>query len=186
MSRIGKLPVSIPSGVTVSVDSKKNEVIVKGQKGELKRILPKDITIVVSEGEVVFTRPTEQPRHRALHGLCRALVNNMVKGVSDGFVLKQELVGVGYRASNKGQMLELSLGFSHDILMQVPVEVTVTTESLKGKNPIITLASMDNELLGLVAAKIRSLRKPEPYKGKGIRFVNEIVRRKAGKSAGSK
>lgn len=185
MSRIGKLPISIPAGVTVNV-SDKNKVTVKGPKGSLERQIDQDITIIIENNEIVLERPTESKRHKAIHGLYRSLINNMVVGVSQGFSTKQELVGVGYRAGNKGQLLELSLGFSHDIIMEIPAEIKITTETVKGKNPTIQLESADNELLGMVAAKIRSFRKPEPYKGKGIRFENEVIRRKAGKSASSK
>ncbi len=183
MSRVGKKPISIPSGVTVSVD-KANVVTVKGPKGELTQELDRDITIEVKEGELTVLRPTEQIRHRALHGLYRALLANMIKGVTDGFIKKLELVGVGYKAVSTGNMLDLALGYSHNIIFDIPKEVKVTTETLKGKNPEITLESIDNQLLGAVCAKIRSLRKPEPYKGKGVRFVGEVVRKKAGKSAG--
>jgi large subunit ribosomal protein L6 len=185
MSRIGKLPVVIPANVTITV-SDKNVVTVKGPKGQLERWVDTDIKIEIESNELRVVRPTESKRHRALHGLYRSLINNMVKGVSEGYVLNQELVGVGYRANANGQLLELSLGYSHDIVMQIPAEVSLKTETLKGKNPVITLESIDNELIGQVAAKIRSLRKPEPYKGKGIKFVGEVLRRKAGKSAGKK
>lgn len=183
MSRIGKAPVKIPGGVTVSV-SPHNEVSVKGPKGELKTSVDRDITVEVKEGMVVFNRPTDQIRHRSLHGLYRALVSNMVKGVTAGFSKKLELVGVGYKATNQGQLLDLSLGFSHNIIFEVPKELKVKTETEKGQNPKITLEGADNQLLGQVAAKIRSLRKPEPYKGKGVRYVDEVVRKKAGKTAG--
>lgn len=185
MSRIGKLPVEIPANVTITI-SEKNVVTVKGPKGQLDRWVDTDIKIEIEGNELRVVRPTESKRHRALHGLYRSLINNMVKGVSEGYVLNQELVGVGYRANANGQLLELSLGYSHDIVMQIPAEVSLKTETLKGKNPVITLESIDNELIGQVAAKIRSLRKPEPYKGKGIKFVGEVLRRKAGKSAGKK
>ncbi|HVB02614.1 MAG TPA: 50S ribosomal protein L6 [Chitinophagaceae bacterium] len=183
MSRIGKSPVKIPGGVTVVV-SPHNEVSVKGPRGELKRMVDRDIHVEVKEGSILFNRPTDQIRHRALHGLYRALVANMVKGVTDGFSKQLELVGVGYKASNQGQLLDLSLGFSHNIIFEIPRELKVKTETEKGQNPKITLEGSDNQLLGQVAAKIRSLRKPEPYKGKGVRYVNEIVRKKAGKTAG--
>ncbi len=183
MSRVGKKPITVPSGVTVSVD-KNNVVTVKGPKGELKQELDRDIVVEVKDGEVHVTRPTDQIRHRSLHGLYRALLANMVKGVTDGFVKKMELVGVGYKASNTGNTLDLALGYSHNIIFDIPAEVKVSTETLKGKNPEITLESIDNQLLGAVCAKIRSLRKPEPYKGKGVRFAGEVVRKKAGKSAG--
>ena len=184
MSRIGKLPLSIPSGAQVLMD--KNNVTVKGPKGELSRLVDPDIRLEMVDGVITVSRPTDSKRHRALHGLYRALLANMVHGVSEGYTLQQELVGVGYRANANGQFLELALGYSHDIVMQIPKEVKLATETLKGKNPIITLNSHDKELLGQVAAKIRSLRAPEPYKGKGIRFVNEIIRKKAGKSASKK
>ena len=182
MSRIGKLPIEIPAGVTITVNSD-NTVVVKGPKGELTRKVDRDIKIEIKENQVLVTRPTEQKRHRALHGLYRALINNMVTGVFKGFTIQQELVGVGYKAESKGQVLELSLGYSHDIHFQIPNEVKVEAKTEKRSNPIITLTSADKQLLGQVAAKIRSLRKPEPYKGKGIRFVGEQIRKKAGKSA---
>lgn len=183
MSRIGKNPVKISEGVNISL-GKDNVVTVKGPKGELKQAVDKDIKVEVKDDKVEFVRPTDQIRHRAMHGLYRSLVNNMVKGVTDGYTKKLELVGVGYKATNQGNMLELSLGYSHTILIEVPKELKVTTIQEKGKNPVITLESIDKQLLGQVAAKIRSLRKPEPYKGKGVKFVGEVLRRKAGKSAG--
>lgn len=182
MSRIGKEPIAIPAGVTISV-SDKNVVTVKGPKGELTQEIDTDITVSQEGTDVVLTRPTEQKRHKSLHGLYRSLINNMVVGVTQGYSLTQELVGVGYRASNTGNVLELALGFSHPIVFVLPKEITVSTTSVKGKNPTITLESIDKQLLGQVAAKIRSFRKPEPYKGKGIKFVGEELRRKAGKSA---
>jgi len=185
MSRIGKLPITIPAGVTVSV-SEKNVVTVKGPKGELTRPVDTDMKVSIDESILTVIRPTESKRHRALHGLYRSLIQNMIIGVTEGYTLQQELVGVGYRANANGQLLELSLGYSHEIVLEVPAEVSLKTETLKGKNPIITLHSNDKELIGQVAAKIRGLRKPEPYKGKGIRFVGEILRRKAGKSASKK
>jgi len=185
MSRIGKLPIAIPDKVSITV-GKDNLVTVKGPLGELKQQVDPDISLNIENNVLTVTRPSDQKRHRAMHGLYRSLVNNMVLGVSQGYVIKQELVGVGYRAEAKGQLLELSLGFSHDVIMQLPNEVTVTTLTEKRANPIITLSSYDKQLIGQVAAKIRSLRVPEPYKGKGIKFVNEQLRRKAGKSAGSK
>jgi len=186
MSRIGKLPVNLPKGVTVTVGSD-NVVKVKGPLGELSQKIDADITVTVSGEVLTVTRPTDQPRHRSLHGLYRALLNNMVLGVSQGFTIKQELVGVGYRVEAKGQILEFSLGFSHDIHLMLPNEIKATAEVVKkGANPVLTLVSHDKQLLGMVAAKIRSLRKPEPYKGKGIKFVGEQLRRKAGKSAGAK
>jgi len=184
MSRIGKLPLSIPSGVQIMMD--KNLVTIKGPKGELSRLVDPDMQVQVADGVLTVSRPTDSKRHKALHGLYRALMANMVHGVSEGYSLQQELVGVGYRANANGQLLELALGYSHEIVMQIPKEVKIVTETLKGKNPIVTLSSHDKELLGQVAAKIRSLRAPEPYKGKGIRFVNEILRKKAGKSASMK
>jgi large subunit ribosomal protein L6 len=183
MSRIGKLPIELPKGVTVTVASS-NEVTVKGPKGELKQVVDPDIKVAVEEGKVVVSRPTDQRRHRSLHGLYRSLLANMVKGVSVGFTVEQELVGVGYRAEAKGQNLEMSLGYSHEILFVLPQEITVATRTEKRANPIITMTCADKQLLGVVAAKIRSLRKPEPYKGKGIKFVGENIRRKAGKTAG--
>jgi large subunit ribosomal protein L6 len=183
MSRIGKKPVDIPTGVTITVD-KNNEVTVKGPKGELKQNIDRDITVDIQGSTVEFKRPTDQIRHRAMHGLYRSLIGNMVKGVTEGFKKELELVGVGYKASNQGNMLDLSLGYSHNILLEVPKELKVATIQEKGKNPIITLESIDKQLLGAVSAKIRSLRKPEPYKGKGVKFVGEVLRRKAGKSAG--
>lgn len=181
MSRIGKAIITIPSGVTISENE--GVVTVKGPKGELSQELTGGITIEQKDGELTVNRPSDSKQHKALHGLYRALINNMVVGTSEGFEKKLELVGVGYRASNQGQKLELALGFSHGIVVELPAEVKVATETEKGKNPIITLTSHDKQLLGMVAAKIRSFRKPEPYKGKGVRFVGEIVRRKAGKSA---
>jgi len=182
MSRIGKLPITLPKGVEVTVN--KNNITVKGPKGTLNRTINPDITVGVADGVVTLARPTEQKRHKALHGLYRALLNNMVNGVSTGYKTEQELVGVGYRAVAKGQQLELTLGYSHNIIFELPSEIKVSTTAEKGQNPKIIMECSDNELLGLVAAKIRSLRKPEPYKGKGIKFSNEILRRKAGKAAG--
>lgn len=184
MSRIGKAPITIPAGVEVNVAG--TTVTVKGKLGTLTETIDADITVKVEDGKVLVTRPTDQKRHRALHGLYRALIANMVKGVSEGYKTEQELVGVGYRASNKGQLLELALGYSHNVVLELPSEIKVATASEKGQNPKITLESSDKQLLGMVAAKIRSLRKPEPYKGKGIKFVGEILRRKAGKSASKK
>ncbi|SEN01575.1 large subunit ribosomal protein L6 [Chitinophaga rupis] len=183
MSRIGKSPIKLASGVTVTV-SPANEITVKGPKGELKRSIDRDITVEVKDGVLNVTRPTDQIRHRALHGLYRALIANMVKGVTDGFKQQLELVGVGYKAANQGQLLDLSLGYSHNIVFEVPKELKVATLTEKGANPKIMLEGIDNQLLGQVAAKLRSLRKPEPYKGKGVRYSNEVVRKKAGKSAG--
>ncbi|QGW29008.1 50S ribosomal protein L6 [Phnomibacter ginsenosidimutans] len=183
MSRVGKKPVTIPAGVTITV-SGDNTVTVKGPKGELKQTLDRDIQVEIAEGTLTVGRPTDQIRHRALHGLYRALIANMVKGVTEGFVKKMELVGVGYKAANTGNILDLSLGYSHNIIIEIPQELKVTTAQEKGKNPEIVIEGMDNQLLGQVCAKIRSLRKPEPYKGKGVRFAGEVVRKKAGKSAG--
>lgn len=183
MSRIGKQPVIIPAGVTVAV-GKDNVIKVKGKNGELQQAIDRDITVEVKDNEIILGRPTDQIRHRALHGLYRALVANLVKGVTDGFEKKMELVGVGFKATNQGNVLDLALGYSHNIVIAVPAELKVTTEQLKGQNPIITISGADKQLVGAMCAKIRSLRKPEPYKGKGVRFVGEVVRKKAGKSAG--
>lgn len=182
MSRIGILPIEIPRGVTVNVGPE-NVVVVKGPKGELKQKIDRDITVNIEDNHVTVSRPTEQKRHKAMHGLYRSLINNMVIGVSKGYKVEQELVGVGYRAEAKGQVLELSLGYSHDIHIRIPDEITVAAKTERRANPIITLESADKQLIGQVAAKIRSLRAPEPYKGKGIKFVGETLRRKAGKSA---
>ena len=183
MSRIGKQPVVVPSGVTVSVGND-NVVTVKGPKGELKQAIDRDIKVEVVDGSVNITRPTDQIRHRALHGLSRALLANLVKGVTDGYEKKLELIGVGFKAANQGNLLDLSLGYSHNIIVEVPKELKVATAQEKGKNPEITLTGTDRQLIGQVAAKIRGLRKPEPYKGKGVRYVGEVVRKKAGKAAG--
>jgi len=183
MSRIGKLPIALPKGVEVNV-SDKNVVTVKGAKGTLTQNMDSAITLKNEDGKIVVSRATDQKRHRAMHGLYRALIASMVKGVSEGYKTEQELVGVGYRAVNKGQLLELTLGYSHNVTFELPVEIKVTTTAEKGKNPTVILESADKQLIGMVAAKIRSLRKPEPYKGKGIKFSGEILRRKAGKSAG--
>ena len=182
MSRIGKAPISLPSGVEVKV-SNTNTVSVKGPKGELHQEVDKDIVVSVENSILQLTRPTDQKRHKAMHGLYRALLNNMVEGVTNGYKKRQELVGVGYKASNEGNILDLTLGFSHHIYFEIPKELKVKTEQDKGKNPIITLEGCDKQLIGQVAAKIRSLRKPEPYKGKGIKFEGEKLRRKAGKTA---
>lgn len=184
MSRIGKAPIAIPAGVTVKVDN--NIVTVKGPKGELSQAVNPDLTVTVEDGHVHVTRPTDDREHRALHGLYRALIHNMVVGVSTGYCKEMELVGVGYRAAATGQVLELSLGFSHAIYIKLPPEVKVEAKSERNKNPLIILESDDKQLLGQVCAKIRSLRKPEPYKGKGIKFVGEVIRRKSGKSASAK
>ncbi|HRN91781.1 MAG TPA: 50S ribosomal protein L6 [Ferruginibacter sp.] len=183
MSRIGKKPVEIPSGVTITI-GKDNLVTVKGPKGELKQQIDRDIKLEVKDNLLELVRPTDQIRHRAMHGLYRALIGNMVKGVTEGFTKQLELVGVGYKAANQGNVLDLALGYSHNIIFDVPKELKVETITEKGKNPMITLSGSDNQLLGQVCAKIRSLRKPEPYKGKGVKFVGEVLRRKAGKSAG--
>ncbi len=185
MSRIGKAPINIPSGVTVTVDDS-NTVTVKGPKGELTQVVDADIKISQEDGVLTVVRPSDQKRHKALHGLYRSLINNMVVGVTQGYKTEQELVGVGYRATNQGNTLDLVLGYSHHFVFELPKEIKVTTASEKGKNPVITLESIDKQLLGQVAAKIRSLRAPEPYKGKGIKFVGEELRRKAGKSAAKK
>lgn len=183
MSRIGKKPVTLAKGVTASV-SPANEFIIKGPKGELRQAIDRDITIKIEGEQIVIERPTDQIRHRALHGLYRALIANMVEGVSNGFKRELELVGVGYRASVQGQLIDLALGFSHNIILELPKEVKASAVAEKGQNPRITLESTDKQLLGQVAAKLRSLRKPEPYKGKGVRYSDEVVRRKAGKAAG--
>jgi large subunit ribosomal protein L6 len=183
MSRIGKQPIVVPQGVTITV-GKDNVVTVKGPKGELTETVDRDIIVEVKDGEVTFNRPTDQGRHRAMHGLYRSLVSNMVKGVTDGFEKKLELVGVGYKAASQGNILDLALGYSHNIIFEVPSELKIATAQEKGQNPTITITGIDKQLLGAVAAKIRSLRKPEPYKGKGVKYVGEFIRRKAGKAAG--
>lgn len=182
MSRIGKAPIKLPAGVEVKL-SNGNVVSVKGPKGELQQPMDADISINVEGDMLTVTRPTDQKRHKALHGLYRSLLNNMVTGVTAGYKIQQELVGVGYKATNDGNILDLTLGYSHHIYFEIPKELKVKTEQEKGKNPIITLEGCDKQLIGQVAAKIRSLRKPEPYKGKGIKFVGEQLRRKAGKTA---
>ncbi len=182
MSRIGNKPIELPEGVTVDISSD-NIVTVKGPKGELQQKVDADIEIKQEDGFIRLSRPTEQKRHKAMHGLYQSLVNNMVIGVNEGYKKQLELVGVGYKASSQGNLLELSLGYSHNIFFAVPEEVSVNAETLKGKNPVVTLEGIDKQLVGQVAAKIRSLRKVEPYKGKGVRFVGEHVRRKAGKTA---
>ena len=184
MSRIGKAPIAIPAGVTVTV--KGNDVTVKGPKGELSQTVNPDIAVEVKDGHVYVTRPSDDKEHRSLHGLYRALIHNMVVGVSEGYKKEMELVGVGYRATATGQVLELALGFSHAIYIKLPKEIKVVAKTERNKNPLIILESSDKQLLGQVCAKIRSLRKPEPYKGKGIKFVGEIIRRKSGKSANAK
>lgn len=184
MSRIGKLPIEIPQGVKVNI-TKENVVEAKGPMGELSQKVDPDIEIKIEGNILTVNRPTEQKRHKAMHGLYRSLLNNLIVGVSKGFEIKQELVGVGYRANATGQLLELSVGYSHAIYLELPPEVKVETVTERRANPIITLKSANKQLIGQVAAKIRSFRKPEPYKGKGIKFVNEQLRRKAGKAAGS-
>ena len=182
MSRIGKLPISLPNTIEVTVAAN-NVVTVKGPKGSLSTPVDKDMIVKQQDNQLVVERPTEQKRHKAMHGLYRSLINNMVIGVSQGFREQLELVGVGYKATMQGSILELSLGYSHNIFLAIPAEVSATAVTEKGKSPVITLESNDKQLLGQVAAKIRSLRKVEPYKGKGIRFTGEYVRRKAGKAA---
>jgi large subunit ribosomal protein L6 len=185
MSRIGKLPIEIPAGVTVDV-SEENLVTIKGSLGQLTQQVNPEIEIAVEGPQVLVKRPSDQKKHRALHGLYRSLLNNMVVGVSQGFEIKLELVGVGYRAENQGQLLDLVLGHSHHTFLHLPDEVKVEAVTDKRNNPIVTLKSCDKQLVGQVAAKIRSFRAPEPYKGKGVKFVGEVLRRKAGKSAGAK
>ncbi|HEY9170410.1 MAG TPA: 50S ribosomal protein L6 [Lutibacter sp.] len=181
MSRIGKNPITLPEGVTFEV--KDDVITVKGKLGTLTQKLTDNISVVLEDGIITFDRPSESKIHKAKHGLYRSLINNMIEGVSKGWTKQLELVGVGYRASNQGQVLDLALGFSHNIVLEVTPEVTVETISEKGKNSIIKLTSFDKQLVGAVAAKIRSMRKPEPYKGKGVKFVGEELRKKAGKSA---
>ncbi len=183
MSRIGKKPIVIPSGVTVEI-GKDNIVSVKGPKGVLKQAIDRDIKPEIIGNELVISRPTDQIRHRAMHGLYRSLLNNLVTGVTIGYKRNLELVGVGYKAVNTGNILDLALGYSHNIIFEIPNELKVTTLTEKGKNPIISLEGIDKQLIGQVAAKLRSLRKPEPYKGKGVKYVGEVLRRKAGKAAG--
>ncbi len=182
MSRIGKKPISIPDGVTIDVAGN-NEIKVKGPKGELTQLVDVDLIVKVEDGQVVLERPTEQKRHKAMHGLYRSLLSNMVEGVNKGYEKKLELVGVGFKATCSNNVLELHLGYSHPIYFALPKEVQAKAETEKGKNPIVTLESIDKQLIGQIAAKMKSLRKIEPYKGKGVRFVGEIVRRKAGKTA---
>jgi large subunit ribosomal protein L6 len=182
MSRIGKLPVALPKNVEVTI-SPENEITIKGPKGSLTTAVDRDIQITKEEDSIVVSRPTEQKRHKAMHGLYRSLINNMVIGVNDGYTERLELVGVGYKATVANNIIELSLGYSHNIFVALPKEVTATAVTEKGKSPLITLESIDKQLIGQVAAKIRSLRKVEPYKGKGVRFVGEVIRRKAGKTA---
>jgi large subunit ribosomal protein L6 len=184
MSRIGKLPIAVPSGVQITVGN--NEVTVKGSKGTLSQKIADGVTVEMEGSNVVLKRKSEQKKHKALHGLYRSLISNMVKGVSEGYKIEQELVGVGYRASNQGQILDLVLGHSHHIVFELPKEIKLATKTERGSNPTIILESHDKQLIGQVAAKIRSLRAPEPYKGKGIKFTGEVLRRKAGKSASKK
>jgi len=181
MSRIGKNPLEIPTGVTV--EKIENSVHVKGPKGELQQEIHPDLELEIGDTQLTLSRPSDSKEHKSAHGLYRSLIKNMIEGVSKGFKTEQELVGVGYKASNQGQILEMNLGYSHNIFLEIPKEVKITTETLKGKNPTITLESYDKQLIGQVAAKIRSLRKPEPYKGKGVKFVGEVLRRKEGKTA---
>ena len=181
MSRIGRLPIEIPKGVTCTFANR--QVIVKGPKGELKQVIDPDFKITLEEGTVLVERPTEQKRHKSLHGLYRSLISNMVEGVSNGYKRQLEVIGVGFKATAQGNVLDLSLGFSHSIIMAIPSELKVLATQEKGQNPIITLEGTDKQLIGQIAAKIKSLRSVEPYKGKGIRYVGEFVRRKAGKAA---
>jgi len=183
MSRIGKKPVAIPAGVTITVGTD-NVITVKGPKGELKQLMDRDIKAEVKDGHLEIARPTDQIRHRAMHGLYRSLVANMVKGVTEGYKRQLELIGVGFKASNQGNLLDLALGYSHNIIFEIPKELKVATMQEKGDNPKIVLEGTDKQLIGQVAAKIRGLRKPEPYKGKGVRYTGEVVRKKAGKAAG--
>lgn len=183
MSRIGKQPIDLPAGVEVSVTAD-NTVTVKGKLGELKQAIDQSVTVRIENNQIILDRSSEEISHRAKHGLYRSLLNNMVKGVSEGFNTVQELVGVGYKAEAKGQVLEMSLGYSHNFVLILPQEIKVETVSERGKNPLIKMSCVDKQLIGQIAAKIRSLREPEPYKGKGIKFQNEVLRRKAGKTAG--
>ena len=185
MSRIGRMPIAIPAGVTVEV-AENNKVTVKGPKGTLVRVLPSEMEIKVEGAEVLVSRPNDLKKMKSLHGLTRTLIHNMVVGVSEGYKKELELVGVGYRAANNGQVLDLSLGYSHNIYLKLPKEIKIETKSERNKNPLIILESCDKQLIGQVCSKIRSFRKPEPYKGKGIKFVGEVIRRKSGKSAGAK
>ncbi|MGB0522494.1 MAG: 50S ribosomal protein L6 [Flammeovirgaceae bacterium] len=181
MSRIGKKPIAVPAGVTVEVSG--NTLTAKGPKGSLSQEVLYNISVKVEGNEVILERPSESKKHKAMHGLFRSLVNNAIIGVSEGYKKELELVGVGYKASNKGNLLELNLGYSHNIYFQIPEELKLETEMKKGQNPLVTLEGTDKQLIGQVAAKIKSLRKVEPYKGKGIRFKGEVIRRKAGKTA---
>lgn len=183
MSRIGKKPITLAQGVTVTV-SPSNEITVKGPKGELKQQIDRDITVEVTAEGVNVSRPTDQIRHRALHGLYRSLVANMIQGVTEGYKRELELVGVGFRAAVTGQQVDMALGFSHNIIFELPKEIKASAVAEKGQNPRLILEGIDKQLIGQIAAKIRSLRKPEPYKGKGVRYAGEVVRRKAGKAAG--
>jgi large subunit ribosomal protein L6 len=183
MSRIGKLPVAVPAGVTITIGDD-NMVTVKGPKGELQQQVHPNMKVVLEDGELQVVRPSESKESKSLHGLYRSLINNMVVGVSEGYTIDMEFVGVGYRAESKGQMLEMSLGYSHNIVFQLPSEIKVTAVTDRRSNPKVKLESCDKQLVGQVAAKIRAYRKPEPYKGKGIKFDGEVIRRKAGKSAG--
>ncbi|MEQ1584525.1 MAG: 50S ribosomal protein L6 [Cyclobacteriaceae bacterium] len=183
MSRIGRLPIALPKGVTFNFSEADHQVTIKGPKGELKQRIDADFKVALEEGNVVVHRPTEQKRHKAMHGLYRALINNMVEGVSKGYKAQLELIGVGYKATAQGNVLDLSLGYSHSVIVGIPSELKVQAIQEKGQNPTIILEGIDKQLLGQVAAKIKSLRSVEPYKGKGIRFVGEYVRRKAGKAA---
>ena len=183
MSRIGKKPVEFPAGVSIVIGTD-NMVTVKGPKGELKQAIDRDIKFEIKDGSIELLRPTDQIRHKAMHGLYRSLVNNMVKGVTEGYVRQLELVGVGFKAASTGNILDLALGYSHNIIFEIPKELKIVTSQEKGQNPIITLEGVDKQLIGQVCAKIRGLRKPEPYKGKGVKFKGEVLRRKAGKSAG--
>ena len=184
MSRIGKLPITVPAGVTVEM--KDNVITVKGPKGELKQAVNPNITVEIENNEIKVSRPNDERESRAQHGLYRALIHNMVEGVSNGFKKEMEIVGVGYRATSNGQVLELALGFSHAIYLKMPPEVKVEAKTERNKNPLITLESCDKQLLGQICAKIRSFRKPEPYKGRGVKFVGEVIRRKSGKTAAAK
>ncbi|MBK8195459.1 MAG: 50S ribosomal protein L6 [Lewinellaceae bacterium] len=185
MSRIGKLPISIPGKVEISIASD-NTVTVKGPKGSLSQKIDPDIQVKIEDGTLTVARPTEQKRHKSLHGLYRALINNMVVGVNEGYTKEMEVIGVGYRVENQGNILTLTIGFSHPVMFAIPPEIKLTTAMEKGSPPLIRLEGIDKELIGQVCAKIRSFRKPEPYKGKGIMFKGEQIRRKAGKTAGSK
>jgi len=183
MSRIGRLPIPLPKGVTFSFSEADHLVTVKGPKGELKQSIDTDFKVTLEDGQILVHRPTEQKRHKAMHGLYRSLIANMIEGVSNGYKRQLELIGVGYKASAQNNVLDLSLGYSHSVILGVPSELKVTASQEKGQNPMIFLEGIDKQLIGQVAAKIKSLRSVEPYKGKGIRFVGEYVRRKAGKAA---